>query len=320
MTDLTRRVDLPDGRRVVVRRAETSDIPGIVALYERLTPEARHRRFFSGYHPDEDFVAGIVGRPDELGATLVVEVTEDGATEIVGEAEYAVQPDGDGELGITVAAGWRGWLAPYLLDALLEAAASRGVENLRAEVLVENRPMLMLVRSRGYATVDTDDRCVVNAVIGTHGPVPGWPSARDRPRVLVEVPGGRWRHTPSLRAAGIDVRGCPGPRGRPGGCPLLRGEPCPLVEGADLVVHALGADDPGAAAVLEAHGTSGTRHLVVDVRRGRHPDVLPEGAVEVEKPTVEELRRVVAEALSLDLDPVAATEDADSDQAVRRCR
>lgn len=294
-----RSIDLPDGRHLVVRPPTSADIPRICALYERLTPTERHRRFFSGFHPDDEFVAGLVERPAARGAMLVVEVSDGIEVEIVAEAEYGLLDDGDGELGITVDHRWHGWLAPYLLDALIEVAASRGVDNLRAEVLVENRPMLALVRARGYAAVDTDDRCVLDAVIGTHGSVPSWPPVRRGPRVLVEVPGAHWRLAAAVREGGMDVLGCPGPHGRPDGCPLVRGLGCPLAEGADLVVHALGADDPQARAVFEAHRELGTRHVIVDVRQHRHVGSLPVGAVEVEDPTPEEIRALVRSLLAL---------------------
>lgn len=313
-----RTIDLPDGRQLVVRPPVPADIPAICALYERLTPDERHRRFFSGFHPDEAFVAGLVGRTADRGAMLVVEARTGDEVEIVAEAEYGLQEDGDGELGITVDHRWRGWLAPFLLDALLEVAAANGVDNLRAEVLVENRPMLALVRSRGYAAVDTDDRCVLDAVVGTHGSVPSWPPVRRHPRVLVEVPGAHWRLAPALRDVGVDVLGCPGPHGRPDGCPLVRGEGCPLVEGADLVVHALGADDPEAVAVLDAHRDAGTRQVVVDVRRRRRPATPPAGAVEVEDPSPDEVRALVRSLLSLPAGDGAAGDQ--PAQAVRRRR
>jgi hypothetical protein len=72
----------------------------------------------------------------------------DNTSRIVGEATYELLPDGDGELGITVAEDARGWLGPYLLDALVEAAAARGVPNLEADVLVANRRMLTMLRAR----------------------------------------------------------------------------------------------------------------------------------------------------------------------------
>jgi hypothetical protein len=46
-------------------------------------------------------------------------------------------------------------------------------------------------------------------------------------------------------SAGMQVLVCPGPTGRHTRCPVLAGEPCPLVAGADVVVvsHACG-DEP----------------------------------------------------------------------------
>ena len=67
----------------------------------------------------------------------VVAVVDHPLEQIVGEADYFLLDNG--ELVITVAADWRGWLGPYLLDVLIEAAAARGVPNLEAEFLVERR-------------------------------------------------------------------------------------------------------------------------------------------------------------------------------------
>jgi hypothetical protein len=297
-----RDVDLPDGRRLVVRPATRDDVPGLVALFEGLGPEDRHRRFFSGFRPDDEFVGALVDRPADRAGMLVVEVASGDERAIVAEAEYGLQEDGDGELAITVERGWRGWLAPYLLDALVELAGSRGVGNLRAEVLVQNRPMLALVQRRPHASMETGDPTLVDAVIATAGGVPSWPPVRRGPRVLVEVPGAHWRLAPTLLAAGVDVVGCSGPSRQAGGCPLLHGEHCPLVDGADVVVHALGGDDPQGAALLDAHAAAGTRHLVVDVTRGRPDGQLPPGAAEVERPTAEEVRSLVASLLDLAVD------------------
>lgn len=293
---------LPDGRRIDVRLATAADVPRLRALFDRLSPEDRYRRFFSGFHPGEVWVADLVARPADRGAVLVAEVSGGGSPEVVAEAEYAVLEDGDGELALTVDRPWRGWLAPYLLDALLELAASRGVPNLRAEVLVQNRPMVALLRLRGYATVDTGDSTVIDGVVSTTGEVPSWPPVRSRPRVLVEVPGAHWRFAPGLRAAGVDVIGCPGPDRRMRTCPMLRGERCPLVEAADIVVHALGADDHASAALLDAHRRAGTRQLVVDVTRADDDVVIPPGAAVVDRPTTEEVRDLVRTLLALPVD------------------
>jgi hypothetical protein len=51
-----------------------------------------------------------------------------------------------------------------------------------------------------------------------------------------------------FRRAGFDVALCSGPSGSSKECPLLRGEICGLLEGADVVLHAL----PESAAVADA--------------------------------------------------------------------
>jgi len=56
-----------------------------------------------------------------------------------------------------------------------------------------------------------------------------------------------------FRDAGFDVAFCSGPGDEPGACPLLRGQPCPLVAEADVVLHGL---DPAlgiAAAIRRQH-------------------------------------------------------------------
>jgi len=306
-----RDVQLAEGERLVVREATPDDVPAVCALFERLSPDDRQRRFFSAFHPDDGFVHRLVTRSPEEGAVLLAEVEDADGRHVVAEAEYARTDDGDGELAITVDRSWRGWLAPFLLDALLEVAAGRDVANLRAEVLVRNRPMLALLRARGYAALDTGDASVVEAVVSTRGGVPSWPPVRRHPRVLVEVPGAHWRLAGALRRAGVDVIGCPGPSRQARGCPLLRGERCPLVEGADLVVHAIGPEDELGAALLDAL-PGAARRLVVDVSQARPAPAVPAGATAIDHPTEEEVRELVRSLLALPVDPTPQPERAET--------
>lgn len=113
-----------------------------------------------------------------------------------------------------------------------------------------------MLRRRGMAVVRTDEcPTVVRVVVGTTARLPSWPPRRDGPRVLVETPGGRWRAEGALRAAGYQVMACPGPPGGWTTCPHLRGEPCPLATGADVVVSAV----PGeiGRSLVDAHRRSG---------------------------------------------------------------
>jgi len=230
---------------MVVRPVAPPDVPGLEALYAQLSPDDLRRRFFSVYRPTTEFLGRIAsGDGGRIG--LVAEIDD----VVVAEAHYAPLPDGDAEFAITVAPQWRGWLGPYLLDALATTAAARGVPNLQAEILLENAPMLAIVRARGYATLDHEDFSVVRVTIGTGSRTPSWPAPHDRPRILAEVPGGRWRNETLARERGFDVIVCPGPgRGRSAHCPLLAGERCPLADGADAVVFSLRGDDPRSAAI-----------------------------------------------------------------------
>jgi hypothetical protein len=212
-------VPLPCGCVLTVRPVATTDVDGLVALYDGLSEDDRYRRFFSGFRPPRSFFERLVNVGERGGFGLVATMGAGGdlagGARMVGEASYELLPNGDGELAIAVAADQRGWLGPYLLDALVEAAAARGVPNLEADVLATNGPMLTLLRSRGYATMGPNDWTTMRLVVGTAGRTPVWPAGygatghSDRPRVLVEVP----------RAL---ARGHRGRRGRSAGHRLLR--------------------------------------------------------------------------------------------------
>ena len=246
-----RRVTLPGARTLSIRPVRPSDTAGLVALYAGLKEDDTYLRFFSGHAPPEDFVEEMTHVAERGGLGLIALMEEgDGASRIVGEAAYDLLPNGDAELGITVAETARGWLGPYLLDALVTEAAARGVPNLEADVLVGNRRMLTMLRARGFAVMDHDP-AIVRVAIGTTQHVATWPGAHDRPRLLVEVPGGRWHTQEAARAAGFQVLACPGPLLGWSHCPAVRGEPCPLAAGADVIVDAV-PHEPGRS-LLEAH-------------------------------------------------------------------
>ena len=92
---------------------------------------------------------------------------------VVGEASYTVAPNGNGEFGITIAHPWQGWLGPFLLDALVEAAAAHGIPELEADVMRENRKMLALVRSRGFVIRGRPDHGIMRIAIAAARPLSG---------------------------------------------------------------------------------------------------------------------------------------------------
>jgi hypothetical protein len=76
----------------------------------------------------------------------------------------------------------------------------------------------------------------------------------------------------AFTAAGIEVALCHGPEHTPSECPAVRGEPCQLAAGADVILYDLG---PSGAEVLEAGRRlyPATPVLV----RGGVPGATPEG-------------------------------------------
>jgi len=251
-----REIALPGGRTMVVRPTTPADVDGLSLLYAGLSIDDLHLRFFAVYHPPRKFFEHLAhAAADGVGYGLVA-VVDDPVEHVVGEADYFLLDNGNGELAITVAPEWRGWLGPYLLDVLITAAAARGVPNLEAEILVENRRMLALIRRRGYAIADGTDFTTIRVTVGTATSTPTWPEPHDLPRVLAEVPGGRWRNERAVRGAGLQVMVCPGPHpGRAAHCPALDGKPCPLAEGADVILCALPPDRRGSDEIRAAHAS-----------------------------------------------------------------
>ncbi len=188
----------------------------------------------------------------------LVGVGDDDDRRIVAEASYELLPNRDGELAITVDAGWRGWLGPYLLDALVATAAAHGVPNLEADILVSNGPMIALVRSRGYVTMPRPDWSIMRVLIGAASRAPGWPPSHDGLRVLVEGIGGGWHADEAAAGAGLKVLGCAGPN-RHARCPALAGQPCPLAAGADAIVLAHPPDTEEWDVVRGSHATAAPR-------------------------------------------------------------
>jgi hypothetical protein len=207
---------------------------------------------------------------------------------VAGEAGYAIRPDGDGDLAVTVAAPWRGWLGPYLLDVVVRHAAAVGMTNLQADVLLENGPMLSLLRRRDPVAMGHDEGAV-RLSIGTMGPVASWPARERRPRVLVEVPGRRWAGEYAADSAGLATAMCSGPAGRTrAGCPVLEGGSCPLADDADAIVVLLDPDDERTQQLIDAHRRNhpGTPVLVRSKRSGRQAGgahaPTDEGCVEID--------------------------------------
>jgi acyl carrier protein len=252
-----RSIQLGNGRHIAIRPVRRGDSPDLAVLYDGLDDDDHYRRFFSMYEPRPAFFDEMESVGERGGARVVAVLAGPSPVEkrIIGEAGYTRLPNGDGELAMTVARRWRGWLGPYLLDALVAIAAAAGIPNLEADVLTTNRPMLALLRARGSVVMEHQDWSVARLLIATGGRIPSWPGPHDRPRVLVESRGGRWHAEDDARAARLQLLTCTGPPDGLRGCPVLAGEPCPLAAEADVIVVSHPPDDDRWRELVRAHAS-----------------------------------------------------------------
>lgn len=269
-------IDIGRGRTIEVRETAAGDAQALHGFYAPLSIHDLHRRFFSSWHPTLEWCHdwATVGERGGFGVLAVLHdapaaVARDadrgegrdgpGVVEgaaggtVIAEAGYAMRSDGDGDLAVTVAPEWRGWLGGYLVDVLVRHASKAGLRNLQAEVLLENRPMLAVLRHRGAVNLEHDNG-EVRLTIGTEGSVPTFPVGQQGPKVLVEVGSGRWSGERLANDAGCATAMCGGPDRRARhGCPVLRGERCPLADEADAIVVLFDPADPRTDQLIEAH-------------------------------------------------------------------
>ena len=231
-----------DRSRVEIRRVTKADRDALGLLFASLSGGDRQTRFFSPFEPDEEFLDHLVAADDRGACQLVAVLPRpDGGRDVLGEAGAWPLANGNAELGITVRADCRGWLGKQLFAALMDAAAEQPFPMLEAEVLMTNRPMIGLLRPRGYAAIGHDGYRTARLVLSTQHRMPEWTDGGVGPRILVEAPAARWDGEEVLRSAGMQVMVCPGPDGgAQAPCPALVGRPCPLAAQADAIVVHLG--------------------------------------------------------------------------------
>jgi len=104
---------------------------------------------------------------------------------------------------------------------------------------------------------------------------PGRPG--HRPRVLIEDdhPALAISDFSLFQQAGFDVAYCSGPGGAAGNCPLLRGQRCVVLDGADAVLHGLDPRLGIAAAIRRQHPG-----IAVVTEQRHDPDGGPDQAAE----------------------------------------
>lgn len=153
--DISRDVPLRDGAVLRLRWLRPSDREGLVALFNRCSPETIRYRFLrmvtelTGAMLDH-----LVSTDDRRHVALVVTQGESVEERIIAVGRYFVLEDRPevAEVSFLVEdAMQRRGIGTVLLDTLAEIARDHGITRFSADVMADNRVMLSVFRKAGYA-------------------------------------------------------------------------------------------------------------------------------------------------------------------------
>jgi len=158
---------LPDGRRVEIRALRPDDRSAFLAAVDRAGAGSLYRRFFSAkrdftpqdvaYFLEIDFVSHVA---------LVAVVEETGREAIVGAGRYIVTQANRAEMAFVVIDEYQGQgVGTALMHHLAAIARAAGIEQLFAEVLLENIAMLKVFERSGYRITRKRDLSAVHVTI-----------------------------------------------------------------------------------------------------------------------------------------------------------
>jgi GNAT superfamily N-acetyltransferase len=157
-------VALKDGTAMHLRPIREGDEAGLLALYDRLSPESLYFRFFAV--PDKD--AGKAAYLTHVDYEERYAVVAEAAGAIVGVARWERLADrpGHAEVAFTVADEFQGrGLGGILFRRLAALARGREITIFEAEVLKNNERMLRVFERSGLPTVTRDQGSVLTILM-----------------------------------------------------------------------------------------------------------------------------------------------------------
>lgn len=157
-------ISLRDGRVVHVRAMRGADEAELLQAFGRMSDDARYMRFMRVIRePNIERLRKVLASFPESGIGLVATVAASDGIDIVGSAIAIIESEARScEFAINVATPFGGsGLATALMQALIDAARSRGLQVMEGFVLAENQPMLRLAKRLGFSIApDPEDRSV----------------------------------------------------------------------------------------------------------------------------------------------------------------
>jgi RimJ/RimL family protein N-acetyltransferase len=147
-------VHLLCGEKVTVRLACPRDTGMIQSYIRGLSPASRRNRFLGSLNEVSENELFRMTQTDRCThATLIAENVVDGDCTMIGEARYAVTPDGFRcEFAVSVDESWRRkTLGTQLIGLVVHRARALGLRYLVGDVFRSNEAMITLARKTGFA-------------------------------------------------------------------------------------------------------------------------------------------------------------------------
>jgi len=160
------REHLRDGQETEIRALRPDDEADMLAAIEHTSQQSLQRRFFAAKRGFSERERAFFMNIDfHNHVALVALVQEDGHPVIVGGGRYVVVTPGQAELAFVVVDAWQGrGIASLLIRHLIHIAEDEGLQQLIAEVLPENAPMLKVFKKFGFESAARRDPQTVHLV------------------------------------------------------------------------------------------------------------------------------------------------------------
>lgn len=155
-----------DGRRAIIRPITPDDASSKQAFVKALSPQTRYYRFMNSLSElsaaqlirmtqidyDREMALVAMLASESMPDSEVLQPRQDETATMVGEAHYAINPDGEScEFAIVVDDDWQGTgLAQRLMGELIAAARSQGLKAMYGDFLADNPRMLRFVSRLGF--------------------------------------------------------------------------------------------------------------------------------------------------------------------------
>lgn len=158
---------LRDGRPVEIRALRPDDRDELVAAVGRASAQSLYRRFFAVKRGFTEHEIAFFSNVDFVNHVALVAVTEEGGRPvIVGGGRYIVVQPGQAEVAFAVVDQYQGQgIGAALMSHLAAIARAAGLQELIADVLPDNAPMLKVFEKSGLRLSATRESRVVHVTL-----------------------------------------------------------------------------------------------------------------------------------------------------------